>query len=40
VFDSSEAEAGQPAPVQTMTLESSQMLDGGAVWLRYRVQNG
>jgi riboflavin biosynthesis pyrimidine reductase len=40
VFDSSEAEAGQPAPVQTMRLESSQMLDGGAVWLRYRVQNG
>jgi riboflavin biosynthesis pyrimidine reductase len=40
VFDSSEAEARQPAPVQTMTLESSQMLDGGAVWLRYRVQNG
>jgi riboflavin biosynthesis pyrimidine reductase len=40
VFDSSDAEAGQPAPVQTMTLESSQMLDGGAVWLRYRVQNG
>jgi riboflavin biosynthesis pyrimidine reductase len=40
VFDSSDAEAGQPAPVQTMTLESSQVLDDGAVWLRYRVQNG
>jgi riboflavin biosynthesis pyrimidine reductase len=40
VFDSSDAEVRQPAPIQTMTLESSQMLDGGAVWLRYRVQNG
>jgi riboflavin biosynthesis pyrimidine reductase len=39
VFDSSEAEAGQPAPIQTMVLESSQVLDGGAVWLRYRLQN-
>ncbi|HEV3184092.1 MAG TPA: RibD family protein [Xanthobacteraceae bacterium] len=40
VFDSSDAEASPPAPVQTMTLESSQVLDDGAVWLRYRVQNG
>jgi riboflavin biosynthesis pyrimidine reductase len=39
VFDSSEAEAGQPPPIQTMTLEMSQVLDGGAVWLRYRLQN-
>jgi riboflavin biosynthesis pyrimidine reductase len=39
VFDSSEAEAGQPAPIQTVVLESSQVLDGGAVWLRYRLQN-
>ena len=39
VFDSSDAEAGQPAPIQTMTLESSQVLDGGAVWLRYRLAN-
>jgi riboflavin biosynthesis pyrimidine reductase len=39
VFDSSEAEAGQPAPVRTMTLESSQVLEDGVMWLRYRVQN-
>ena len=40
VFDSSEAEAGQSAPVRTIVLESSQQLDGGVIWLRYRVQNG
>jgi len=39
VFDSNEAETEQPAPIQSMTLESSQTLDGGALWLRYRVQN-
>lgn len=39
VFDSSAGEAGQSPPIQTMTLESSQVLDGGAVWLRYRLQN-
>jgi riboflavin biosynthesis pyrimidine reductase len=39
VFDSREAEAGQPALIQTMTLVSSQVVDGGAVWLRYRLQN-
>lgn len=39
VFDSTEAEAGQRAPVTAMTLENSQPLDGGAVLLRYRIQN-
>jgi riboflavin biosynthesis pyrimidine reductase len=39
VFDSSEAEAGRSAPVEAMVLESSQVLDGGAVWLRYRLGN-
>jgi len=39
VFDSSETKAGQPAPVQSMTLASCRQLDGGAVWLRYRLQN-
>ena len=39
VFDSTEAEAGQRAPVKTMILESSHPLDGGAIWLRYRLQN-
>jgi riboflavin biosynthesis pyrimidine reductase len=40
VFDSRDVEADAPAPIQAMTLESSQVLDGGAVWLRYRLQNG
>jgi riboflavin biosynthesis pyrimidine reductase len=40
IFDSRDAEAGAPAPVVSMTLESSQVLDGGAVWLRYRLRNG
>ena len=39
VFDSSDAEAGQRAPVQAMTLESCRELEGGAMWLRYRLQN-
>ena len=39
VFDSSESQAGQPAPIKTMVLESSQVLDGGAMWLRYRLRN-
>jgi hypothetical protein len=26
-------------PVTTMTLESNQVLDGGAMLLRYRIQN-
>ena len=37
VFDSSEQEAGQPAPVNIMELTSSEVLDGGSVWLRYRL---
>lgn len=40
VFDSSEAEAGQRAPIRAMTLETSQVLEGGAVWLRYKLENG
>jgi riboflavin biosynthesis pyrimidine reductase len=39
VFDAGK-EAGGPAPLHGMTLESSEVLEGGAVWLRYRVQNG
>jgi riboflavin biosynthesis pyrimidine reductase len=39
VFDSTEAEADRRAPVTAMTLESSQAMDGGAVLLRYRIQN-
>jgi hypothetical protein len=29
----------RPAPVTAMTLESSQALEGGAMLLRYRIQN-
>jgi riboflavin biosynthesis pyrimidine reductase len=39
VFDSRETEQGPSAPIEAMTLESSNVLDGGAVWLRYRLRN-
>jgi riboflavin biosynthesis pyrimidine reductase len=39
IFDSSEAEADQRAPVTAMTLESSRALEGGAMLLCYRIQN-
>jgi riboflavin biosynthesis pyrimidine reductase len=39
VFDSAEPLTGPTAPVEAMTLESSNVLDGGAVWLRYRLRN-
>ena len=29
-----------PAPITSMTLTSTVVLEGGAVWLRYRLQNG
>ena len=38
VFDSSQPDAGA-APVRAMTLDSSETLEGGAVWLRYRLEN-
>ena len=37
-FDSPE-EGPQKAPLAKMTLESTKPLEGGALWLRYRVQN-
>jgi riboflavin biosynthesis pyrimidine reductase len=40
VFDSGEDEARTPAPLRSMTLASSEVLQCGAVWLRYRVQGG
>jgi riboflavin biosynthesis pyrimidine reductase len=40
VFDSRADAAGVPAPLRAMTLDSSQVLEGGAVWLRYRLQSG
>jgi riboflavin biosynthesis pyrimidine reductase len=39
VFDSGADQAGTPAPLQRVTLASSEVLECGAVWLRYRVQN-
>ena len=39
VFDSTDAEADRRAPVTAMTMESSQALEGGAMLLRYRIQN-
>jgi riboflavin biosynthesis pyrimidine reductase len=36
VFDSSGVDLG-PAPIERMTLKSHQVLDGGAVWLRYKL---
>ena len=39
IFDSSDKEAGIAAPITSMTLMSCEVLDGGAVWLRYRLQN-
>jgi riboflavin biosynthesis pyrimidine reductase len=36
VFDVGE-DVAHPLPVRAITLQSSQVLDGGAVWLRYRV---
>jgi riboflavin biosynthesis pyrimidine reductase len=38
VFDSSREDAGQLAPVRSITLDSHQVLEGGAVWLRYTVR--
>ena len=39
VFDSTEAETDRRAPVTAMTLESSRALEGGAMLLRYQIQN-
>ena len=39
IFDSNDTQAGLAAPVRSMTLASCEVLEGGAVWLRYRLQN-
>jgi riboflavin biosynthesis pyrimidine reductase len=39
-FDSREDETDVRAPLRSMTLETCEVLEGGAVWLRYRLQNG
>lgn len=40
VFDSRDDEVGPAAALRSVTLASSEVLECGAVWLRYRVQNG
>ena len=40
IFDSSDKDAGIAASISAITLGSWQVLGGGAVWLRYRIQNG
>jgi hypothetical protein len=40
VFDSRDDEAGALAPVRSISLDSSEVLEGGGVWLRYRIENG
>jgi riboflavin biosynthesis pyrimidine reductase len=39
VFDSAAHEAEQRAPLTSLQLTSSEVLEGGAVWLRYRLEN-
>lgn len=39
VFDSGDDDANTAAPLRGMTLEQSEVLDGGAVWLRYKLDN-
>ena len=40
LFDSGDREADIAAPIRAMTLTSCEVLEGGAVWLRYRLRNG
>jgi riboflavin biosynthesis pyrimidine reductase len=40
IFDSGDQDAGVAAPIRSMTLMSSEVLESGVVWLRYRLQNG
>jgi riboflavin biosynthesis pyrimidine reductase len=39
IYDSNDDEGDIRAPIEAMTLESCQVLEGGAVWLRYKVTN-
>jgi riboflavin biosynthesis pyrimidine reductase len=40
IYDSNDDETDARAPIDAMTLESCQVLEGGAVWLRYKLRNG
>lgn len=39
VFDSTDQDTELRAPIAEMSLEGCEVLDGGAVWLRYRLRN-
>src|SRR5436190_7972634 len=39
IFDSGDKDAGIAAPIRSMTLISTEVLEGGVVWLRYRLEN-
>jgi riboflavin biosynthesis pyrimidine reductase len=39
IFDSSDRDGGVSAPITSMRLASTEVLEGGVVWLRYRLQN-
>ena len=39
IFDSSDQDAGIAAPIRSMILASTEVLEGGVVWLRYRLQS-
>ncbi len=39
VFDSRNEDAGAPAALRSMTLAHTEVLAGGAVWLRYKLEN-
>lgn len=39
VFDSTDRDTELRAPIAQMSLESCEVLDGGAVWLRYRIRS-
>ncbi len=40
VFDSPARDADLRAPIEEMSLQRSEVLEGGAVWLHYRLRNG
>ena len=39
VFDSRDEDAGAPTPLRSMTPAHTEVLDGGALWLRYKLEN-
>jgi riboflavin biosynthesis pyrimidine reductase len=39
IFDSPNVASAGPAPLAAMTLQSSEVLEGGVVWLRYKLQS-